>query len=156
MVLDLRHVNSFLVHMGVKYETLKRLQLLSRPNDWAVSFDISDGFHCCQIAPEHRQYLTFQLQGKLYRACVLPFGLSSSPAVFTKIMAVLTRLLRNPTVPTTRDQLSPAHWLRLRDQLLRRTPVEIQGCRMLPFMDDFLALYSSRLEALRGRELIRA
>lgn len=139
----------------MKYETLKRLQLMSRPGDWAISFDLADGFTACSIAEEDRQYLTFMLQGKLYRAAVLPFGLSSSPSVFCQIMQVLTRLLRNPNVALSRDQFSPAHWLRTRDQLLQRDPVDYPGMRTLPFLDDYLALFSTREEALKGREVIR-
>jgi hypothetical protein len=150
----LRHVNSFLLAMGVKYETLKRLQFMSRPGDWAISFDLSDGFHACNIAEDDRKYLTFELQGRLYRAAVLPFGLSSSPAVFCKIMQVLTRLLRSPETALRRDQMSPAHWLALRDRLMRRTPVPYRGMRTLPFMDDYLALFPTRAAALEGREVI--
>ena len=140
--------------MGLKYETLRRLQMLSRPGDWAISFDLADGFHCCNIAEEDRQYLTFMLQGKLFRAAVLPFGLSSSPAVFCQIMRVLTRVLRSPIVPLTRDQLAPSHWLALRDQLLSRPAVDYCGMRTLPFMDDYLCLFSSQEEATRGKVMI--
>ena len=153
-MVDLRHLNTFLKTMSVKYETLKRLQMLSRPGDWAISFDLADGFMACSIAPEDRRYLTVMIQGKLYRACVLPFGLSSSPSVFCQIMQVLTRLLRNPNVALSKDQLSPSEWLGLRDQLLRRPPVSYSGMRCLPFMDDYLALFTSKEEAERGKEVI--
>ena len=152
--MDLRHVNKFLKSMGVRYETLKRLQVMSRPGDWAISFDLADGFHACSIAEKDRKYLTFQLQGQLYRAAVLPFGLQSSPSVFCQIMTVLTRLLRSPGVPVSVNHLSPIQWLELRDRFLRRPSVNYQGTRCLPFMDDYLALFPSREEALKGREVI--
>ena len=155
-MLDLRHINTFLRDMGVRYETLKRLQFMSRPGDWAISFDLADGFHAVNIHEDDRCYLTFSLQGKLYRANVLPFGLSASPAVFCKVMSVLTRLLRSPGVPQRKEDLAPAHWLKLRDLLLQREPVDWAqgGMRTLPFCDDYLALFHSRAAALRGRERI--
>ena len=154
LVVDLRHVNSFLLDMGMKYETLKRLRFLSRPGDWAISFDLSDGFHAINVAEEDRKYLTFSLQGRLMRFAVLPFGLSSSPAVFCKCMATLTRLLRSPEVSTCRADLSPAQWLKLRDRLLSRPLLNYSGLRTLPFCDDYLCLVGNREAALLGRELI--
>ena len=153
-MVDLRHLNTFLRDMGVKYETLKRLQVMSRPGDWALSFDLADGFHCCSIANDDRPYLTFMLQGQLYRCTVLPFGLSCSPAVFCQTMETLTRLLRSPDVALKPDQLSPAQWLQLRDRLMRRRPVTYSGQRCLPFVDDYLILFSSRAAAFEGRVVI--
>ena len=153
-MVDLRHLNTFLTDMGVKYETLKRLQMLSRPGDWAISFDLADGFMCCSVAEEDRKYMTFMLQGKLYRTTVLPFGLKSSPAVFCKIMETLTRLLRSPDVALDPKTASPAQWLELRDQMLRRKPITYRGMRTLPFLDDYLALFESRSAALKGRQVI--
>jgi hypothetical protein len=57
-------------------------------------------------------------------------------------------------VPLTLDQLAPSHWLALRDQLLSRPAVDYSGMRTLPFMDDYLCLFSSREAATRGKVLI--
>ena len=142
--------------MGVSFETLKRLQLMSRPGDRAISFDLCDGFHAVSIASEDRKYLTIQLHGVYYQVAVLPFGLSQSPAVFCRCMRVLTRLLRNPETPLRRDDMSPAHWMSLCDKLLQRQPVDFTGIRTLPFCDNYLALFSSREAAIamEGRTIL--
>jgi hypothetical protein len=171
LVIDLRPLNAYCREMGCSFETLKRLRFLARPNDWAISVDIADGFHCCAIAPEPRCFMTFMLQGKLYRHAVLPFGWRGSPAVFVRIMRVLTRLLRNPdgfprappqggAAPTDHDMrrrldMTPADWMVFRDRLLQREPIKYQGARTLPYCDDYLLLFSSKEAALQGAVVVR-
>lgn len=116
--------------------------------------DVADGFHAVSVAPAHRCYFTFRLQGQLYQHAVLPFGWSGSPAVFCRVMTVLTRLLRSPSAPARRDMMSPAHWLAARDQLLKRVVVKYSGARTLPYMDDYLLLYPSQAAALNGKVLV--
>lgn len=99
LVIDLRPVNKYCGDFDLRFETLKTLQYLARPNDWAIAFDLADGYHAVSVHPEHRKYMTFRLNGKLYSASALPFGWNGSPATFCRIMRVLTRLLRAPDVP---------------------------------------------------------
>ena len=47
------------------------------------------------IGEEHRKYLRFEWEGKLYQFCCLPFGLGSAPIIFTKILKVPLSVLRN-------------------------------------------------------------
>jgi hypothetical protein len=148
-------LNKYCRELSVKYETLKRLRYLARPGDWALGMDVQDGFHAVSVAPEHRCYFTFRLNGVLLRCAVLPFGWSGSPAVFCRVRTVLTRLLRSPQLPARRDDMSPAHWLEARDRLLGKPAVKYSGARTLPYMDDYLLLYSTRQEALEGAEMTR-
>ena len=141
--------------MGVQYETLKRLQFLSRPGDWAITIDVMDGFHCVSVAPEHRKYFAFRLQGCALQHTVLPFGWTGSPHVFCKVMSVLTRLLRNPDFPARLGDMSPAHWMQFRDALLQRAELDYQSIRTLPFCDDYLFLFSTRAAALIGADQIQ-
>ena len=141
---------------------------------------MADGFHCCQVAPEHRCYVTFRLRGQLLRHAVLPFGYSGSPAVFGRIMKVFTRLIRAPDVPASldkagpprfprntpaetlrailsgsKDEMTPADWMMLRDAVMRRAPVHYNPARCLPYCDDYLFLFPSRIAALAGAEVVR-
>ena len=94
---DLSYLNSFLRHLPTRNETLKRLANMVEEGDFMFSFDLKDGFHAVAIAPEDRHYLTFDLEGVgLVQLVVLPFGLSSSPYVFNKLMRVFTTALRAP------------------------------------------------------------
>ena len=102
VVVDLQHVNSFLWKLSVRFESLRRLCTMAEADDWMFSFDLKDGFHAVAIHPDCRQYLTIQIEGVGYlQMAALPFGLHSSPAVFTKIMRPFIQALRAPLAATT-------------------------------------------------------
>ena len=166
VVVDLRPTNAFCRPKSCKYETLKVLQRLARRGDWMVSFDMQDGYHCIGIHPAHRRYMTFCLPPapgsppgappRYIRCAALPFGWSASPMIFTKVMRVMVRMLRAPSVATferlrrmTRRGQSAA--LRLG----RRGDPWVRGMRVLPYVDDFLCLARTRREALRCRQRIQ-
>ena len=67
------------------------------------SWDLQDGFHCCGIHKDYRQYMTFRLFGELHQIASLPFGWTSSPFVFQQVMEVLCRVLRSPDLPTASE-----------------------------------------------------
>lgn len=53
------------------------------------SIDLTEAYLHVPILPEYRQYLSFCYNGNHFQYQALPFGLSSAPRVFTKIMAAL-------------------------------------------------------------------
>ncbi len=53
-----------------------------------------DAYFHVAIAPCHRRFLRFHWQGQSYEFQVLPFGLTSAPRVFTKVLAPVIALLR--------------------------------------------------------------
>ena len=63
--------------------------------EWMFSFDLKSGYHHVDVAQHHRKYLGFEWGGVTYTFVVLPFGLSSAPYVFTKMMRPLVRLWRS-------------------------------------------------------------
>ena len=52
---------------------------------------LRSGYHHVDIVPHHRKYLGFEWGGKYF---VLPFGLSTAPYVFTKLLRPLVGLWR--------------------------------------------------------------
>ena len=57
-------------------------------------FDLRSGYHHVEIFPDHRKYLAFSRdfgdgRVKYFQFSVLPFGLSSSPYFFTKLLKPL-------------------------------------------------------------------
>ena len=82
LVVDLRHLNSFFPKKFMKMETLKHLRHLARKGDWFFSFDLKNGFYAVGIAPEHRQYFTVNIRGKLNQLAGLPMGWSLSSYYF--------------------------------------------------------------------------
>ena len=95
LVVNLRHVNRSLWKQKFKYEDLRVVMMLFEPSEWMFSFDLKSGYHHIDVAQKHRKYLGFSWEGNVYRFVVLPFGLSSAPYVFTKMMRPLVRLWRS-------------------------------------------------------------
>ncbi|KAK3244183.1 hypothetical protein CYMTET_46196 [Cymbomonas tetramitiformis] len=92
----------------------------------------------------------------------LPFGWNDSPRIFLKVMRVLVECLRSPASAADRREvrkLRGGSFVRQRWAARRRAggcgrEEHQQGSRVLPYMDDFLVLASSKIEALRARELM--
>ncbi|KAJ1165465.1 hypothetical protein NDU88_005893 [Pleurodeles waltl] len=59
-----------------------------------VSVDLQDAYFHIPILKSHRKYLRFVVGSQHYQFAVLPFGLTSVPRVFTKVMAVVAAELR--------------------------------------------------------------
>jgi hypothetical protein len=57
-----------------------------RPGDWAASIDLRDAYFHVPIHPADRKFIRFGWRGCLYQFCVLPFGLSPAPRIFTLLM----------------------------------------------------------------------
>ena len=99
LILDLRNVNKFLWKQPVKYEDLRTALLFLRPHGFMFQFDLKSGYHHISILPEHQQYLGFcwMFKGVLtfFKFKVLPFGLSTAPYVFTKVVRPLVQKWRS-------------------------------------------------------------
>lgn len=87
-------MNKFVVYKHFKQEHFKIVLDLIQRNDWFSSIDLSDAYFSVSIHPEFRKYLKFEWNGTLWQYLVLPFGLSSAPRVFTKILKPVYAWLR--------------------------------------------------------------
>ena len=90
LVLDLRHVNPHLNKYKFKCEDVTVAQQLLGEGYYLYTFDIKSAYHHVDIFESHRTYLGFQCQhhGKptFFVFNVLPFGLSTAPYTFTKLL----------------------------------------------------------------------
>lgn len=90
LVLDLRHVNPHLYKYKFKCEDITTAQQLLGKSYYLYTFYIKSAYHHVKIFESHRTYLGFQwyFHGKLtyFMFNVLPFGLSTAPYVFTKLL----------------------------------------------------------------------
>lgn len=102
LVFDLRYLNQFCRTMRLEMETLKRLRLLARRDDWMVSFDLADGFYHVGIHEADRKYFQVAIAGQLYEFAALPMGWSLSPAIFCAVMSVWTTWARAPAAVEAR------------------------------------------------------
>ena len=100
LILDLRHVNKSLIKQSVKYEDWKIAMSYFAKDAYMFSFDLKSGYHHIDIAQEHQTFLRFSWRAPdsinvvLYVFTVLPFGLSSAPYVFTKVLKPLEKYWR--------------------------------------------------------------
>ena len=90
LILDLRYVNGFLSKFKFRYEDLKVVSDILKEGDWFFSFDLRNGYHHVDIFECHRKFLAFSFvygsQTRYFVFASLPFGLSTAPYVFTKLL----------------------------------------------------------------------
>lgn len=95
-ILDLRYVNDHLHKEFVSFDDLRDFQHYVRPNGFLFKFDLRQGYYHVDIFENHQEFLGFCWSGnkekKYYVFTVLPFGLSTAPCLFTKLLRVLVRV----------------------------------------------------------------
>jgi len=98
LVINLRHLNSFLWKQKFKYEDLRTALLLFERGDMAFTFDLKSGYHHVDIHESCWKYLGFRwdMEGveSYFVFKVLPFGLSSACYFFTKLLRPLVKFWR--------------------------------------------------------------
>ena len=87
-----------------------------------ASIDLTNAYYLIPIRPEDRKFLRFRLEGVLYEFNCLPFGLSSAPYVFTKILK---------------------HFL---------AKIRADGFKSVAYLDDILVLGDTRDECVQNVE----
>ena len=93
-IINLRPLNRFIRPKKFRMETIKSvIQSLSLPA-WASSIDLKDAYLHVPIHPRDFEYLRFFYNGRLFEFTALPFGLSTSPRVFTRIAKTVAAFLR--------------------------------------------------------------
>ena len=85
-IINLRELNRHLVIPSFKMETSVSIAAAVQPGDWATSLDLTDAYFHVPIAFWFRKYLRIVVEGSVYQYKALPFGLSTSPLVFTKML----------------------------------------------------------------------
>ena len=104
LILDLRHVNSFIFKQKFKREDLSVAIQIFDQGCHLFKFDLKSGYHHIEIFPAHRKFLTFAWDfgtgsSRYFQFCVLPFGLSSAPFMFTKMFKPLLKSWRSRDIP---------------------------------------------------------
>ena len=100
LILDLRHVNQFLYQCRFCCEDLSIAKEILNPGDFMFTFDFKSGYHHVEIFPEHRKYQSFAWtfssgRTRVFQVSVLPFGLSSAPYLFNKLLKPLVKKWRS-------------------------------------------------------------
>ncbi|XP_064482803.1 uncharacterized protein LOC135395635 [Ornithodoros turicata] len=94
-VLNLRNLNRFIRYEHFKMEGWHTVKSLIHQNDFLTRIDLQDAYLSVPIHAEHRPLLCFEWGPQCYQWNVLPFGLSSAPRVFTKLLKPVVALFRS-------------------------------------------------------------
>ena len=100
LVLDLRHINDYLIIEKFKYEDLKTIAEMLGEGDFFTTFDLVSGYHHVDIHPAHCKFLGFEwifMNGRkrLFQFLVLAFGLATACYIFTKLLRPLIKKWRS-------------------------------------------------------------
>lgn len=94
-ILNLKNLNRYVHTEHFKLEDIKVARQLITQGCWMASVDLQDTYYMIPIHKRHTKYLRFIFERILYEFLVLPFGLSSSPYVFTKLLKPIVAFLRS-------------------------------------------------------------
>ena len=85
-VLNLQSLNQYVSRAHFKLEDIRSLKDILRPGDFMAKLDLKEAYFSVPISYQSRSFLQFQWKDKLLQFTCLPFGLSSAPFVFTKLL----------------------------------------------------------------------
>ncbi|XP_076144523.1 uncharacterized protein LOC143127104 [Alosa pseudoharengus] len=123
-VLDLRRLNAFLKVRPFKMLTTRQILVSIEREEWFTSLDLKEAYFHVPICLDHRQFLRFAFQGQAYQFRVLPFGLSLSPRVFTRVVAAAL------------------------------SPLQAAGMKILPYLDDWLICAQGRSQVMQDTQRV--
>ena len=121
-IIDLSPFNKRIRKQGFHMEDLLLIAKTIFPGLWGVKIDLKDAYFGVPLSPRIWKYFLFALgEGEdleIFFFKVLPFGLTSAPWAFTRVMKAVKKVLR------------------------------LRGIQVTSFLDDFLILARSYEEAL--------
>ena len=117
-VIDLSALNTFVDCPSFVMETPRSILRALSQGQWLISVDLKDAYFHVGIRPTSRPFLWFCHNGQVWQFISLPFGLSTRPRVFTKVLKLVLAYAH-------------LHWVRLH-----------------MYLDDCLLNPDSRQEAL--------
>ncbi len=85
-ILNLKRFNLCIIKEKFSMLTLAMVIQSVTTNHWLASLDLKDAYFHVPITSVDQKYLRFSWQGQCYQYRSLPFGLSSAPRTFTKVL----------------------------------------------------------------------
>ena len=94
-VINLKPLNEFVQYHHFEMEGLNTLLDLLSGSEFFTTIDLKDAYFSIPIHADHYKYLRFAWNSTLFEFICLPFGLSSAPRVFTKVLKPFVASIRN-------------------------------------------------------------
>ena len=100
LILDVSYLKQFLWKEKIKFDDWKVFEdfIDSDAEAYLFKFDLKSGYHHVHIHKDYQKFVGFSWnfggQKRYFLYSVLPFGLSSGPLIFTKIVRVLIKYWR--------------------------------------------------------------
>lgn len=98
MIIDLSKINTQIIKVTFKMETIEEILNILEPCEFMSSIDLRDAFFSVPIHESCKDYLSFEFNKQRYSFNVLPFGLTSSPRIFSKVLRPAIVFLRSQGV----------------------------------------------------------
>lgn len=93
-ILNLKCLNQFIETSHFKIEDIRVALKLIYPNYFLCTLDLKDAYFLVKVGPGSRKFLRFKFKGQIFEFQCLPFGLCTSPYVFTKLLKPVLNFLR--------------------------------------------------------------
>ena len=100
-------------------EGIELVKSLVRREDYMISIDLTQAFYHVPVSSYYRRFFAFDFMGKRYCFKCLPFGLTASSRIFTKVLRPIIKLAR------------------------------CRGIRIVAYLDDILIITSSREQTVQ-------
>jgi hypothetical protein len=97
-VMDLTRLNQYVVRSKFRMVTSANIREVVQQHDWLASLDLTDAYLHIPMHYLSRKFLRFSVEGKAYEFRVLPFGLTTAPYVFTKVLRAVVNRLQSRSV----------------------------------------------------------
>ena len=94
-ILNLKYFNNFVRKYRFSMESISSVREWLQPGYFAVSLDLKDAYLHIPVHDEFKKYLRFTWLGELLEWQVIPFGLTCSPRVMTKVLKPVLAFLRS-------------------------------------------------------------
>ena len=82
----MRYVNKHMAKKVFKFEGMADLADIAEKGDHSVSYDLKSGYYHVGLHLATRRFIGIKWDGVYYVYTCLPFGLSTAPWVFSKVM----------------------------------------------------------------------
>ena len=93
-ILNLKLLNKAIRARKFRMDTLQVVVDSLEKGEYVTSIDLKDAYFHVAVRPADRKFLRFTVEGEVFEFQVLPFGLSTAPRVFSRVVKALVAFLR--------------------------------------------------------------